>query len=273
MGRRYHRLLYVLFYLVLLASQGCRTGRNLQVPEKPEREDRNLSLIRMLEAKTHDFRTLKIKRVDMDLVINGIQENIRGNLAMYRDSLIVVSVIPALGYEMIRILCSPDSVIIINRPQKNYYAASFEYYRKKYSIPVDFRDLQALLANEVFYYKDNLGDRIYEKQLTTRHENNLFIVDAFREGKRITNQGIEIDPTGEKLENVFIVDYDSRMKLNLNYEDFTGDGPLLFPQKLKIDLVESNNTIKMEINYGQIIFNDSLNVEFAVPEQYTRGSF
>jgi hypothetical protein len=123
----------------------------------------------------------------------------------------------------------------------------------------------------VFYYKDDYGDRIYERQLRTRDDNNLFIVDAFRDGKRITNQGIEIDQEGRRLENIFIVDYDTKMRLNLDYQEFTGDGDLLFPKRLKIDLIESNNTIKMEITYGQIVFNDSLNVEFSVPEHYTRG--
>ena len=273
MGVRIIKCLIILFGPVLLMSQGCHTGRKIVEQEQLPAEDNNLRLIRMLEAKTHDFQTLKIKRVDMELNMNGVEENIRGNLALYRDSLIVISVVPALGYEFLRILCSPDSVIIINRPQKSYYAASFDYYRNKYSIPVDFSDLQAMLANEVFYYKDNLSDRIYEKQLTTRHDNNLFIVDAFREGKRITNQGIEIDREGRCLENVFIVDYDTRMKLNMDYENFTGNGALLFPKRLRIDMVESNNTIKMDISYGQIIFDDSLNVEFAVPEHYTRGSF
>jgi hypothetical protein len=265
------RYLFASLLGVLMLLNGCRSGRVVTEPEKPAAEDSNLRLISMLEQRTHRFSTMKIRRADVDLSLNGVQETIRGNIAIYRDSLIVISVIPALGYEFLRIMCTSDSVIIINRPEKSYFASSFEYYKKKYGIPIDFADLQALIANEVFYYKDDYGDRIYERQLRTRDDNNLFIVDAFRDGKRITNQGIEIDQEGRRLENIFIVDYDTKMRLNLDYQEFTGDGDLLFPKRLKIDLIESNNTIKMEITYGQIVFNDSLNVEFSVPEHYTRG--
>ena len=250
---------------------GCRYTRSVSSREEGTAEDSKVRLISILEQKTHKFNTLKIRRADVSFYFNGVEENIKGNIAIYRDSLIAVSVIPVLGYEMLRILCTKDSVIVLNRMEKNYYASSFEYYRKKYSIPVDFQDIQALLANEVFYYKDELGDRVYERQLRTRSDNNLFIVDAFREGKRITNQGIEIDREGRRLENVFIVDYETKMKLNLDYDDFTGDEEMLFPKQMKIDLIESNNTIRMEINYGQVVFNDSINLEFSVPEHYTRG--
>jgi hypothetical protein len=203
--------------------------------------------------------------------MNGVREQAKGNIALYRDSLIVVSVVPALGYEVVRILCTADSVIVINRLERSYNATSFEYYRKKYQIPVEFEDLQSILANEVFYYKEEMGDRIFEKQLTTRKEDNLFIVDSFREGKRLTNQGIVMDRNGQKLEGVFITDFESRMKMNLIYDEFTGQGEKLFPNRMLVDIVESNNTIRMDMRYGQVEFNDSIRVEFAVPDQYTRG--
>lgn len=258
--------------MLVMILAGCRSFKTVVDEEKPDIEESNMLLMSMLEQRTHRFHTMKVKRAEVDFFMNGVRERIKGNVAIYRDSLIVVSVIPALGYELMRILCTKDSVIVINRYEKNYYASSLEYYRRKYKIPIDFNDLQALLSNEVFYYKDDLVDRVYEKQLSTRENNNLFVVDAFREGRRITNQGIEIDSEGRRLENVFITDYDARMKLLLDYEEFTVTGELLFPRRLKIDLIESNNTIMIDIHYGQVIFNDSINIEFSVPEHYTRGN-
>lgn len=269
---KYYRRIVITGMAVMLIIAGCRSYKTVADEEKPSVKENNMRLITMLEQRKHRFNTMKIRRAEVDLYMNGVRERIKGNIAIYRDSMIVISVIPALGYELMRILCTKDSVIVINRYEKSYYASSFEHYRRKYKIPIDFSDLQALLANEVFYYKDDLVDRVYEKQLSTRNNNNLFIVDAFREGNRITNQGIEIDQEGRRLENVFIIDYDTKMKLFLDYEEFTGNEELLFPKRLKIDLIESNNTIIMDIHYGQIVFNDSINIEFSVPEHYTRSN-
>jgi hypothetical protein len=260
----------VILVVVLVLLNGCKSQKLITEGEGGTEPVMEESMITLLEKKTHRFRTLKVRRFDMGFSINGVSDRVRGNMAIYRDSLIAVAVIPALGYEALRILCTQDSVIIINRPEKTYYAASFDYYRSKYSIPVDFADLQAMLANEVFFYKAEYKDRIYEQQISTRDNNTLFLIDSFREGNRITNQGIEISGGGQKLESVFIIDYDTRMRLNLEYEEFGGSKEDLFPKHLRMNIFESNNTVNLDIRYGQVIFNDSLNIEFAAPAQYTR---
>ena len=261
----------VFLFTAILILQGCRTPKGVTGTEQPTKEDAGTRIISMLEKRTRSFHTMKARKVDVEFNMNGVRDEFNANMAMYRDSLIVVSVIPALGYEILRILCTKDSVIIINRPEKTYSADSFENYRKRYQIPVKFRDLQAILANEVFYYKEGYNDRVYEKQLNTGEENSLFVIDAFKDGERITTQGIEIDSGGSRIENVFIVDYASRMRLNLEYDEFTMNGKNLFPKKIRIDMVESNSTVGVDIHYDRLIFNDSINVEFNAPEHYKRG--
>jgi hypothetical protein len=272
MQRNIHRaaLNILLPGLISLLIISCRSQRPVSEERKPVVEDNNLTVISILENKNHDFHTLKARRIEVEFYMNGGSEKIKGNIAIYRDSLIAVSVIPALGYEVLRILCTRDSVIVINRPDKSYSATSFNYYQKKYKIPVDFIDLQAILSNEVFVYKEKSGDRVFEKQLNSDNNKNLYIIDAFRDGKRITNQRIELDGDEVKLDKVFVTDYETRMKMNLRYEDFDMDEEILFPKKISLDLIERNNTVKLEIRYGLVVFNDSISVEFVVPPNYTR---
>lgn len=265
---RYNCLIVVIF---LVLNTGCHTRQIVSGEKKLDEFNPEISMMHLLEKKAHNFKTLKARKIDVEFTRNSVQDQAKANLAIYRDSLIAVSIIPALGYEAMRIMCTPDSVIIIDRTEKYWYGASFDYYRRKYQIPVEFADLQAILANEVFYYKDKYPERIYERQINTREENMLCLVDAYREGKRITNQGIEIDATGTRLENIFVVDYDVRMRLNINYENFTEANETYFPKRISMDIIESNNTMRLEINYGQVIFNDSINVDFDVPKHYTRG--
>ena len=108
-------------------------------------------------AAKHSFQTMKIKRMNIDFMINEIKENMNGNMAIYRDSLIVISVVPLFGYEALRIMCTKDSMIVINRTDKTYHASSLELYLNKYNVPVGFFDLQAVLMNEAFFYKNKMG--------------------------------------------------------------------------------------------------------------------
>ncbi len=272
MQRNIHRaaLNFLLPGLISLLIISCRSQKPVSEDRKPVVEDNNLTLISILENKNHDFHTLKARRIELEFYMNGGREKIKGNIAIYRDSMIAVSVIPALGYEVLRILCTRDSVIVISRPDKSYSATSFNYYQKKYQIPVDFNDMLAILSNEVFYYKENSDDRVFEKQLKSENNKNLYIIDAFRDGKRITNQGIELDGDKVKLDKVFVTDYETHMKMNIRYEEFVMDEEILFPKKIGIDLIENHNTIMLDIHYGLVVFNDSINVEFVVPPNYTR---
>jgi hypothetical protein len=261
----------LLFIAVVSSIAGCRSVQTISEADKSKATDPEGAVLSILENRSARFHTMKARKVDVDFYMNGVSEKVKGNIAIYRDSMIAVSVIPALGYELLRILCTEDSVIIINRPDKSFTASSFKYFQTRYKIPLCFSDLQAMLANKVFYYKEGYEDRVFEKKLNRSENNNLVVLDAFREGRRITNQGIEIDAEGQRLESMFIIDYDTKMKLGIKYQEFTEAGDILFPRQIIIDMVERNNSIKLELRYGQIIFDDSLNVEFSVPKNYTRG--
>ncbi|MFC2111855.1 DUF4292 domain-containing protein [Bacteroidota bacterium] len=273
MKRKPHkiRIDLILLGFATLLIVACRSQRPVVENGNHLADKNNLQLISMLEQKTQRFHTLKARKADVDFYVNKKREKIKGNLAIYRDSMIAVSVIPALGYEMLRILCTKDSVIIINRHEKSYSSASFEYFKRKFNIPVEFDELQAILANEVFYYKIGYKDRIFKKQLKEKNNNHLYLVDAYREGERITNQGFEINPEGVKLERVFLTDEDAKTRMNINYDDFAGEPEFLFPRKMTIEMIDSMNKVTLILHFGQIVFNDSINVEFAAPSHYVQG--
>ena len=260
----------VLMGLLALMILGCRSQRNVAGDRSNESGGATRTQMSSLDKNKHQFKTLKARKVYVDLYMNGGHDKVKGNIAIYRDSLIAVSIVPALGYEILRILCTRDSVIVINRPAKSYYASSFEQYRNKYRIPVDFTDLQSILVNEVFYYKEDYADRIITKKRNRKENKSLYVLDGFRAERQITSQGIEFDETGISLVNVVIEDYDINMRLGINYEEFSAEGEILFPGSVKLDLVDKDNSIKLKIEYGQVIFDDSLRIEFAAPLHYTR---
>jgi len=256
--------------VVFLFLTGCRSNRAITSEADPENSLSNHEMILLLEQKSEKIETLKIRRADLEIVLNGMQNTAKGNLAIYRDSIIAVSIIPALGFEALRILCTRDSVIVINRMEKSYYASSFEHYKKKYNIPVGFNEIQAIFSNEMFYYKGDYDDREFEKQFRKKNDKNLFIVDAFHDGRRLTNQLFGLDDGGLLLENMFITDFETRMRLFLEYEDFAHGEPIVFPQKISMDISGGQNKIQLKIHSNQIIFNEAINVEFAVPSHYIK---
>ena len=147
--KRLSKYLFGICLILLLFS--CRSQKTVTRVSDPTKMITESSGAEVIFTTGHSFETMKVKRMNVDFVVNGIKDNFNGNMAVSRDSLIAISIIPFLGFEAVRILCTEDSIIVINRTDRTYHASSLDYYLKKYNIPVGFDDLQALLVNEVFF--------------------------------------------------------------------------------------------------------------------------
>jgi hypothetical protein len=141
---------------------------------------------------------------------------------------------------------------------------------KKYNIPAGFNDLQAVLTNEVFFYKAGYKNIHYEKKVIMEEGRILFIIEALMGSIKLTNQKIAADSACNKIRDVLVVDYQRDVKIKVRYNDFNGCEIESFPNKIMIDIQDKNNAIKLDIKYGQIIFDDKINVKFEIPKGYSR---
>lgn len=218
----------------------------------------------------HPFKTMKVKRMNIDFSVNGQKENVNGNMAIRRDSLIAISVIPLLGYEAVRILCTKDSIIIINRTDKTFHASSLAYYLKKNNIPAEYKDLQAVLVNEGFYYRNNRPGIRYEKEIKLEEESILLVIASLLGNVKLTNQAITADSSCQKIRSIFVVDYNRNMQMLIQYDDFNGCESESFPNKISINVKDRISDMSLNLSYGQVLFNERINVKFQVPEGYSR---
>jgi hypothetical protein len=221
-------------------------------------------------ATGHSFETMKVRKMNVDFAVNGIRDNFNGNLAVSRDSLIAISIIPLLGYEAVRILCTKDSIIVINRTDKTYHASSFDYYLKKYNIPAGFDELQAVLANEVFFYKTGYKDIYFEKKFTMEGGRMLLIIESLMGNVKLANQEIAADSSCHNIRTVFVVDYRRGLHMEVRYDDFNGCEIESFPNRISVNIQDKISAVNLDIEYGQVIFDEPINVNFEIPEGYSR---
>jgi hypothetical protein len=266
------KYLFFLFISLLLSGTGCRSKREIVSGSELSRGALPEN-IPVLEHDSRDFRTLKLRKADLELVAGDVREKVRGNIAIYNDSLIAVSIIPLLGYEAFRILCTRDSVILINRMEKSYMINSYEFFRMKYDIPLAFKDLIALLSNRAFFYTGQFKEKDLTRKFGRLENGYMINMDSYVQGRHIIKQRFRVDPSGAILEGILISDYERKMKFSVDYTEFQADNNLVFPRKMSVDFQSINTAIEMVANYGQVVLNDSIRVKFAVPENYKPGSF
>lgn len=194
---------------------------------------------------------MRLKSEENYFGIKNIQLNIRGR----SDSLIWMSAIVQLGIKMEvgRVLISPDSLKIMDKFNKNYYAEHFDYVQNFLDYPFTFESLQDLILGNVpdrAVYTD-ANNWVGKYVLNTIDEEVwLHPVDYSVIGytKRI--------PNSDKLLSVEHLSVDA-------IDGYT------FPVERKISLHVPENYI-FDCQFSNISFDEPQEFPFKVSEQYKR---
>jgi hypothetical protein len=76
-----------------------------------------------------------------------VDQSANFNLRVRRDSAIWLSG-SLLGIEGVRALLTPDSVRVVNRLQKSYFAGDYAYLSQLLNVPVSYQQMQAILLGD-----------------------------------------------------------------------------------------------------------------------------
>lgn len=151
------RLLSSGFFLLasffLLISYSCRAPKEI-VKEKVKFEHFSTKeLLEKLEINEFKFETLSAKA---NITFTDEKEtSFKANLRIKKDSAIWMSITPALGIEMARVLITKDSVLFMDRIHNKYFVGDFAYLNKMFDVDMDYNMLEALLVgNSIEFEKD-----------------------------------------------------------------------------------------------------------------------
>ncbi|MFM7728051.1 MAG: DUF4292 domain-containing protein [Flavobacteriales bacterium] len=113
-------------------------------------------VLKRYDEARFDYGWLGMK-VDADFGSETESNGFKATIRMRKDSLIWISITPALGIEMIRVIVSPDSLKYLSKIPDNkfYYVGTFEDVNRLVGTSFDFEMLQQLLVgNAIGLEKD-----------------------------------------------------------------------------------------------------------------------
>ncbi len=214
-----------------------------------------------LDIEQLDFNYLETKT---KIRYKEDRQKLNGNaqIRIRKDSLIWMSLTSSLGIEVTRSIITPDTVVVMNRMDKEYYTFNFKQLSDYFNFQVDFDLLQSvLLAN----LPVRLGpeDKISEIPGYTKvnQRSGLLIVDSY------------VNTENKKLETVVMKEMYSQNQLSLKYSDFSQLNDTLFPAlcaiSLTYDTPEGPMVTSVDIEYNKVEVSDKpLKFPFSVPEKY-----
>ncbi|MCK5461848.1 MAG: DUF4292 domain-containing protein, partial [Bacteroidales bacterium] len=98
----------------------------------------------------------------------------------------------------------------------------------------------------------------------------IFIIESLIGSIKLANQEIAADSACNKIRDFFVDDYQRDVKIKVRYNDFNGCEIESFPSRIMIDIQDKSNAVNLDIEYGQVIFDDKINVKFEIPKGYSR---
>jgi Domain of unknown function (DUF4292) len=228
-----HTLFYCLIISVLFSA--CQSGKGLSS--------------RKWNGKALDFRYLssrsKIK------YSNGEQELKAGlNVRLQKDSAVWM-LIKASGIEGMRVFCRTDSVFMLDRFKKEYYAFSYKNLSDKINFSINLSIIQALLLAD--------GPFLSLSQAETE-----------KEGLKFQAQRNKL----KRLGSLLITEIKKQNKLTLRYDQYKDVGINAFPLLINAMLTYKNGSseiqTELQIEHQEIEEAESLSFPFIVPENYKK---
>jgi hypothetical protein len=274
----------LLFALTILFAFACKTKHKADTTvAKPDTvavatvnkdlvEDKPAdSLVKVIRAKELTFKTFTAK-VDVDSRFDKDDASFNCNLRIICDSAIWISISPALGIEVARILITTDSVKFINRISNKYFKGDFKFVNSMLQLDADFSMVQSILLGKTYlYYTEknyltSIDDQHY--LISTLPKRKLKKAVAEEENPWLLVHANWIDPANFMVNKLFIKDFKANRKLEVNYSNFiTVDGQPV-AKDVEID-IKAEKPAHIKLVYNKVALNKSVNLPFNIPDNFT----
>jgi len=244
----------ILLASLLILVAGCRVTRHAggrTAKLAPE------EVLQRVHEAEFQYQTLMAK-LKIDYTTPEKHQAFKGNLRVIRDSAVWMSIAPAFGVELARVLITPDSIRLLDRVNKKYAIEPIENAERLYQAPIDFPLVESLISGNLAYGEMNIvGMEMDTAFYYLELESERFLVQL-----RVRGGTFLVDALNVRQKN-------PERLLSVDYLDYSPVDSQYFSLQRKIRL-EAESHIEMELEFSNVRVNQTVNIVFVVPQKYER---
>jgi hypothetical protein len=269
-GLQKKRFLFFLPFLSILFLYSCKTIQPVIQPKALEQKTKD-ELFTQLEKNQFQYQWLSAK-ITTTIKTPKATNTVAVRIRMQKDSVIWLSLSPALGIEVVRAYITRDSLIFLDRINEKYFKGDFNYVNQLINSNLDFEMLQAMLTGNNFtfyeidkfetandrhrYVLSTIGRRKLKKELKGQDSLNVILQDIF------------LSSQTWKIEEMKLRDLNSNRKLDAVYTNFIPVGEQLFPADILFNFRAKDN-IEAKLTYSKIEIDVPQTFPANIPSKYT----
>ncbi len=268
------KIITAIFVLTAFTFISCRSTRKINKAIEPKELTASLinkdiedSIRRVKEtldqfkSQKIDFKTFSAKIKVESSGSKGKNPDITAVIKIVKDSAIWMSLSATfLNVEVYRVLIKKDSVILINKQEKEVQYRSLDYLQEVTQIPFDYKTLQDLIiGNPIF-----IGDSVISFR---KAENNILIstIDQYFKNLITLTSDTKI-MLHSKMDDI---ELGRSRTADIIYDGYENNNGINFSTNREISASEKTK-IEVKLNYKQYEFNKELSIVFNVPKNYKR---
>ena len=257
----------ILMSLLMILFLSCKQKEKIirqEFKDKITEEE----LEKLIFTGNDDIKTIKFAKINFKININDDTYESGGNIAILKDSIIIVSLMPIIGYEIARIFCFKDKILILDRQNKSFSYNPYKAEIGKYYIMGNFNTIISILTGRAFIYEEEQNYEKLKKNMLKEEGYRKYYFEMQEENLIESKQEIMVRDDNLLTENNEIIDYRNKIKVNVNYKQFKSIEYFILPDEIDIHIDNANDKINLSIHIGSIIINDEVNANVIIPDKY-----
>lgn len=255
------------FLMAALLFTSCKTVKEIA---RGPLENRTSEVLWKALDDQSKFGTISAK-VHVDFEQNGKKQSFNCKLRIQEDSAVWVSIAPLLGIELFRMVITTDSVKLVDRLNKRYFADSLAVLESMTKVPVSFDVMQSLLTGRLV--KLHPADQYRTSRIIDHYQMGMKSRGKLRRDFRKSIQDIpiahqmQIARNGTSLIGTFLKDLSTGNLVRARYSEFEQVGEKEFPTEMDIQTAGSGR-VRIKLEWSRIKMGELVNLPFNIPSKY-----
>lgn len=259
--------------LVLLISSlifitGCKSKKTIASSSTLESKS-NKEVVNDVLNKELKFNTIYAKG-NVEFKTGGSSKEFSTIFKIIKDDVLQASVRPFLGVEALSLTLTPDSIVILDRLNKNYVAESINNPEIITNFDFNFYNLQALLTNKLFIPgQKSLSEKDYDQfKITSTPE--LYMLQTKDKSDLLYSFAVD---ASDRIASTLIYSERKNITLQWSYNDFINDNNQIYPTSIETKVDIAKRRIDLNISYDKLEIDKQFKIETSIPSRYKKVSF
>ncbi len=246
----------ILLIIVISIMSSCKTRQIAHKSNKPQQIN-----ICELTQKVHNaqpqFATMNMSKISININNDDINLTLKSSIRIVTDSIVSISIQPALGIEMYRAEFTPKEFIIYDKLNRCYSQNNYEYIKLNWGFNVDYKAIEALFSHKIFTPTTTNPNEICKNFSIKNIADTTTIVSNTPIGKY--TQQFDIDQNTNRLV-MSGLRYEDLLVMTITYNTLKSFDKILFPENIYLQTTMTQNKISVTFNIEKIKFNEPLTI-------------